>query len=306
MSFGDLFLQNPELFPARAAGEPWGEGSVAVDFAGGPYVFSGLDADREAVARRRFEGFCLPPGAASPAAVGCRVLRATEGEFRTFDLRAWELTLDLDATPDCVRVAGLGLMARLDWRPSLQAALWTAAAHDTFAGVLENVFRVLVSYRLVETGGALLHSAGIVEEGRVWLFVGPSGAGKSTLARTSLAEGRSVLSDDLNAVAPGEDGWVVAPVPFAGDHRGSLTQAFPLAALCQLRQGKATRLEALSPAGAVATMLAAAPFANQDPHRIERLLANLEALAAAGPAHRATIALEAGVWSSLRRERAVA
>ena len=233
-------------------------------------------------------------------------MRATEDEFRTFDLRGFELTLDLDATPDGVRVAGLGLMARLDWRPTLQAALWTAAAGDTFAGVLENVFRVLVSYRLVEMGGALLHSAGIVEGGRVWLFVGPSGAGKSTLARASLAEGRSVLSDDLNAVLPGDEGCVVAPVPFAGDHRGAQGERLPLATLCQLRQGDATRLEPLSRARAVAMMLAAAPFVNQDPHRIEGLLRNLEALALACPAHRATISLERGLWSSLGRERAVA
>ena len=116
----------------------------------------------------------------------------------------------------------------------------------------------------------LLHSAGVVDAGSAWVFVGRSGAGKTTLAGSSLAAGREILSDDLNAVVPAPGGPRVAPVPFAGDHRGSATEPVRLAALCRLVQGRRTLLEPMSGAEALSTLLAAAPFVNQDPHRLEQ------------------------------------
>jgi hypothetical protein len=306
MSFGDRFLRNPDLFPARVAGEPWGERTVSLDLVGGPYVFRGLDAEQEAVARGHFSGFCVPAELTVGRSVDCLAMRVVDREFSRFDVRGWEFTLDLDPTPDSVRIAGLGLMARLEWRPSLRAAFWTAASGAAFAGVLENVLRVLVSYRLVEAGGALFHSAGVVAQDGAWLFLGRSGAGKSTLARLSLGEGRQVLSDDLNAVLREGDHCSVAPVPFAGDHRGLVTERPRLAAICKLRQGDETRLDPLSPAEALAAMLAAAPFVNQDRHRLEPLLENLEALLAGRPRYAATIALGAPVWHRLVQEAVVA
>jgi hypothetical protein len=306
MSFGDRFFRNPDLFPARLAGEPWGERTLALDLAGGPYVFRGLGAEQEALARGHFSGFCLPAGAPVAGAVDCHAMRVVDDEFSTFDVRGWEFTLDLDPTPDSVRIAGLGLMARLEWRPALRAAFWTAATGAGFAGAIENVLRAIVSYRLLEVGGALLHSAGIVAEDGAWLFLGRSGAGKSTLARLSLDEGRSVLSDDLNAVVLEGNRCIVAPVPFAGDHRGLGTERPRLTAICKLRQGSATRLDPLSPAEGLATMLAAAPFVNQDRHRLEPLLRNLEALLAGCRRHTATIALGAPVWDRLAPEAVVA
>ena len=44
MSFGARFLAFPDLFPARRAGEPWGDREVALDLPGGPYLISGLSA----------------------------------------------------------------------------------------------------------------------------------------------------------------------------------------------------------------------------------------------------------------------
>ena len=297
--FGERFLGSADLFPARLAGEAWGRNAVAVDFGGGPYVFAGLSAEQEAAARERFAGFCRQ-GALPREGVECRVLRVSPEEFRSFDLRGFELTLDLDAQADAVRVAGLGLMARLEWRPSLAAALWTASSgDDAFPGVLENVLRVLAAYRVAECGGALLHSAGIVDGGAAWLFVGRSGAGKSTLSRLSLGEGRAVLSDDLNAVSWGAEGCWVSAVPFAGDYHGAASAILPLGALCQVRQGQEHHVEPLSRAEGLAALLAAAPYVNQDPHRLDRLLSNLEAVLDRAPLHRVTFSLEGGVWNAL-------
>jgi hypothetical protein len=274
-----------------------------VDFAGGPYVVAGISAEQETAARERFSGFCVR-GTATRERVECRVFRAAPEEFRPVDPRGFELTLDLDHGEHAVRVAGLGLMARLEWRPTLSAGLWTASpGDDAFPGALENVLRVLAAYRLAEEGGALLHSAGVVEDDGAWLFVGHSGSGKTTLSRLSLAEGRTVLSDDLNAVLPSAKGHVVASVPFAGDYRGSTGKSRPLAAVCQLRRGERPGLAPLSRGEGLAALVAAAPYVNQDPHRVDHLLSNLEELADSFPVRRFGFALAGGAWGMLNDGR---
>ena len=152
--FGERFLRSPELFPARRAGEAWGRNAVAVDFGGGPYVFTGLSAEQEAAARERFAGFCRQ-GAVPREGIECRVLRVSPEEFRSFDLRGFELTLDLDAQADAVRVAGLGLMARLEWRPvARRRAVDRLVRRRRVPGRLENVLRVAgrVSRRRMRAG----------------------------------------------------------------------------------------------------------------------------------------------------------
>ena len=64
--------------------------------------------------------------------------------------------------------------------------------------VIENYLRLVTAYAALSMGGVLFHSAGVVVDGRAYLFVGRSGAGKSTLARLALATGTDILSDDNN------------------------------------------------------------------------------------------------------------
>ena len=116
MSFGDGFLRLPDLFPGRHSGEPWGDRAVAVAVAGGPYLFTGLSATQEAAVRDRFAGLCRDADAA--AAVVCQVFRAPATDFLDRDVRGWEYTLDMEHAPGGVLLAGLRLMARLDWVPT--------------------------------------------------------------------------------------------------------------------------------------------------------------------------------------------
>ncbi|HYH46069.1 MAG TPA: hypothetical protein VEG34_10305, partial [Thermoanaerobaculia bacterium] len=201
MSFGQSFLRNPDLFPARPAGEPWGARELVLDLPGGPYGFSGLSADQEETALARFGDLRL---ASEPApAVTTSVFRAAAEDFREIDTRGWEYGLDFDSGPSSVRLAGLDLVGRLDWRPALRGALWTSVgAGDRFPGIFENFCRVLVAYRLHELGGAVIHGAAVVDGGEALLFAGPSGAGKSTVSRMALERGLALLSDDLNALLP--------------------------------------------------------------------------------------------------------
>ena len=61
---------------------------------------------------------------------------------------------------------------------------------------LVNLTAAAVGWRLQQTGGGVVHAAGVVMGGRAFLLVGPSGSGKTTFARTAAEAGIPVLSDD--------------------------------------------------------------------------------------------------------------
>jgi len=310
MSFGGEFLCHPDLFPGRRSGEPWGERRLVLDVPGGPYRFSGLAETQVEALRLRFGRLCRVLAAAAPktaeAGVHTAVFRAPGADFRDLDTRGWEYTLDQDHAASFVRIAGLRLMARLDWAPDLTGGLWTPeVAGEMWVSVLENYLRLLVAYRLVAEGGVLLHSAGVSDGHWGWLLLGPSGAGKTTASRLCLAAGAEILSDDLNAARfpDGGGGPVVARLPFTGDlgERQGEPGAWPLRAVLRLRQGTAESLVPLSPAAAFAALVAAAPYVNRDVWRREPLLAALERLAHAVPAWELTFSLGTDLWSILAK-----
>jgi hypothetical protein len=305
MTFGGGFLRLPDLFPGRRAGEPWGDREVALDIAGGPYLVSGLSTAQDEALRLRFAGLCR--SGSEGAVVATQVFRAPAADFLDRDVRGWEYTLDMEPSPAGMRLAGLRLMARLDGWPELAGGLWTceAAGEEWAAAVCENFLRVLVAYRLVAEGGALIHSAGLTDGESGFLLLGRSGAGKTTASRLCLARGAAVLSDDLNAVRFGAAEARLWKVPFTGDlgDRGGGATApasVPLRAVVRLVQGEREGLRPLSPASALAGLVAAAPYVNRDPWRREDLLAALERLARGVPAYELTFSLEGDPWAILR------
>lgn len=280
MSFGDTFLRQPDLFPGRHGGEPWGHDSFAIGCAGGPYALRGLAPDQAAGLRHRF-GSSAP----GPAAVEVRVFRAAAADFRPLDLRGFENHLELDRGPEEIRIAGLELMARLGRGGPLRASLWTSATGgEAFRGVAENLLRLVVAYRLLELGGVLLHSAALSTAGGAHVFVGASGAGKSTLARLGAAAGLRPLSDDLNAVLPAAGGAVVAPLPFTGDlPPPPAGPSLPLASLARLEKGDENRRTPLGPAALLAALAACSPYVNGDRERLDDLFGVLARLAGEVP-----------------------
>jgi hypothetical protein len=297
MSFGAGFLRNPDLFPARPAGEPWGDRELVLDLPGGPYRFSGLSADQLETALGRFGELRVD----APAAVTTAVFRAAADDFSEVDTRGWEYGMDFDCGPSAVRLAGLDLAGRLDWRPALGGALWTPAGEgDRFPGILENFCRVLVAYRLHELGGAVIHGAAVVHGDGALLFAGPSGAGKSTVSRMALERGLAVTSDDLNALLPSPDGAILAGLPFTGDlERGDGRARHPLRALFRLEKDTGDRLLPLGRAEAAACLMACSPFVNADRNRHTALLSSLLDLTQGVPVHALRFSLTGGMWSLL-------
>jgi hypothetical protein len=261
------FLTQPELFPARLAGETWGEEELTLDLPGGPFAIRGLSAVQRASLADRFDA-----GAGRPA-YQLTIFRAAPSDFVAIDTRGWEYDLDIDGTA----IAGMNLMARLG---SDRGAIWTSAAsRDDFWGVVENVLRPLVARRLLAGGGLLVHSAAVVLEGQAFLFAGASGAGKSTIAALALRAGHEVLSDDLNAVA----GGAVVPLPFTGDLSPAVLRRSPapLRAIVALEQGAHAGVRELSRGAAGALLARCAPYVNRDRSLGEALLDRVYQLARA-------------------------
>ena len=302
MSFGERFLELPDLFPARASGERCGGERATLRFAGEAFRLQGLSEVQQLALREKFAELPKNPVEGSQPVVS-QLFRVPQSEFVEIGSREKTYVPEFDYAPHQVRVAGWDFMALLDWRRGrLAGSLWTSHdSGDQFLQACENYLRILTAYRLLEVGGVLLHCAGAVGGGGAFLFCGASGAGKSTITRLNLERGQTVLSDDLNGVRPVVGSMMVEPVPFAGDLRPSQIsfQPRPLRAVLQLVKAPRPELRPLSPGQAVGMLLSCSPFVNQDPYRSERLLANLEEISRSAPVQRLAFARETGFWRLL-------
>ncbi len=140
--------------------------------------------------------------------------------------------------------------------------------------------RVCLALLAHRTGGLLVHAAGIVRQGRAFLFFGLSGSGKTTVARCSPPE--AVLNDDLVLLLPEDPGWRAWGTPFSNPTQvPPRPDSAPAAGLLRLVQSLEVRLEPLHRGQALAELLASVPVLNAAPQppfeRCEQILADLPA-----------------------------
>ncbi|MGR8933048.1 MAG: hypothetical protein ACU837_01500 [Gammaproteobacteria bacterium] len=142
--------------------------------------------------------------------------------------------------------------------------------------VFENYLRVLTAYAILMHGGLLLHSSGIVADGKAYLFLGRSGAGKTTLARIALAGDAKILSDDINIVYPTTGGsFVASAIPFAGElGHAHLEQhgRYPLGGLFWLEKSAFSNSASLAGGAQIAKLFACCPVVNADVRQLDRIL----------------------------------
>ncbi|MBP7962812.1 MAG: hypothetical protein KBG20_10985 [Caldilineaceae bacterium] len=158
--------------------------------------------------------------------------------------------------------------------------------------------RVAAALLLFREGGFMFHAAGIVRDGRAWLYFGYSGSGKTTVSRLSHALGDTILNDDLLFLLPRNGGWTVHSSPFWNPTQvkpNGLDSA-PLAGLFRLVQAKTVFTVPMQPGQAVAELVASVPVLGLDPGRTLAILARCQRLSREVPVHHLHFLPDASFW----------
>lgn len=172
---------------------------------------------------------------------------------------------DRDGVVRMVRGHGIGR-----WNKQQHAAR-IEQPHDTFLpparypeSICDSLLRIIVSYRVMERGGLLIHGAGLIRDGRGYLFIGQSGAGKSTVARCS-AHSTTVLSDDLTVAYLTDAGGRIYGTPFFGEYAtAGANLGAPLAGIYFLHQAPENKTVSLAPHVALPKLLRSTMFYGTD------------------------------------------
>lgn len=302
MPITETYLAHPDHFPDPADCEPWGDRELLIDFVGGPYLVTGLNGEQAAQLRHFFGDCCRSAGKVPDGQVAIRTLRAPAALYDVANPLPIACSFDLAPGRSRVRIAGENMCGLIELNDPFTGHLWTSARDMRFEkNVFENYLRIFVTYRLLQTGGMLVHSAGIVSGGHAFLFPGRSGDGKSTLSRISLDHGRTVLSDDLNALTWHSGRPFLEKVPFSGDlgRTPAPSGRFPLRGIFALRKSGKTALHPLPKSRALSLLAASAPFLNADLYRLPELLNQLYKLTLAVPTHTIEFSLTDNPWTML-------
>jgi hypothetical protein len=260
----------------------------------------GLSSSQQSEIARDYGAFAVDASASAPADVELIAgrLGAPVGLPAHCFTVAEQYTPQVRRLGDGIEIIGFDSVAHLarGGPPPVRASLAVAQEHElTRAFVLENFLRILVARHALDQGGVLLHSVGILHEGRAYLFSGRSNAGKTTLARKAVATGVRVLSDDINLVIPEQGAYRAHKVPFTGEfgrraENLSGAGSFPLGGLALLEKTQALTSAPASPAEAVAGLLANCPFVNDDAEEFPALADVLTRLVAQTPIARLGVA----------------
>ena len=162
------------------------------------------------------------------------------------------------------------------------------AADDHVAlGALANFLRVAYALLLIRHGGFLFHSAGMIRDGRGYVFYGHSGSGKSTITRLS-REQATLLSDDLVALRDYDGAWRVHGTPFWGELRNypRTAASAPLRGLFSLVKANDVALEPLPRGLAAADVVSSVPVTSTEPRLSTRLIDLCADLVARVPCYR--------------------
>ena len=221
--------------PRPVAG-PW---RVGIAMGGLEIALSGLSEDLAARLRRRFAVYLVD------GQVSREALQVTVGEEDR------DYFIDPPDTPefnpilircdgDRVRYMGYRVAGWFDTRGGAGTLLLARGTYEPAERAVENYIRAAVAWQAATLGGALVHGASAVLDGKGYLFFGPSGAGKSTLSECNTRA--MVISDDLSLILPDREGRPqLIGSPFRGTYEGGdpVVGRFPLVAGFRLVQAEA-------------------------------------------------------------------
>ena len=164
-------------------------------------------------------------------------------------------------------------------------------------GRSENFLRVLYSWCCIYYEDALLvHSAGVINDGKAFVFFGPSCSGKTTIARLSLDH--TVLSDDLVIIKRGNGAYKAYGVPFRGDMREAprTNAQADLHGLFRLKKDRSHFTTPLGHSQAVAELISCVPFVIGDVAMSQRAMDVCTDLVASVPVKELHFRRDKGFW----------
>lgn len=141
---------------------------------------------------------------------------------------------------------------------------------------IEN-FLIRIFYLMsLELGGFFLHSCGLVNEKKAYIFYGVSGSGKSAIA--TLSPELQILSDDLVLIFPHNGNFFASSTPFWGSIARSMrTKGFyEIGGIYRLVKSTDTELKKIDTVKALTTIFSSAFIGGFSQKRSSKLFENIK------------------------------
>ena len=200
-----------------------------------------------------------------------------------------------------VRFVGYRLAGVFDTAGRTGRVLLARGEHEPADRALENYIRAAVAWQAVERGGALVHAASAILDGKGYLFYGESGAGKSTLAECNRRA--RIVSDDLSLVLPAGDGTPeLIGSPFRGTYEGGkqIVGSFPLVAGFRLVQADEVKVESVERIRALSELIGNLPFVAEGFVRRPDLFGKIERCFGSVPLMHLHFRKDDSYWDAIR------
>ncbi len=210
---------------------PAGEARFGMSLSELRVELSGLDAPLATTLCDRYGPYAVPSDEGHDAALRLRFAREAVDYFIEPPKSAEFNPIWLACDGTRIRYVGHQVAGWFDTREQSGEILLARGTYEPELRALENFIRCAVAWCAAERGGALVHAASLVRNGKGYLFYGESGAGKSTLSAVTMRA--RVVSDDLSLVLPRPGGGLdLVGSPFRGTYEagGPVLGRFPLAA----------------------------------------------------------------------------
>jgi hypothetical protein len=190
------------------------------------------------------------------------------------------------------------------------AAAETWVDRRLLSGNLIRVFEQLIyqafysAARLHEASGVLLHSSGVIRDGKGMVFVGPSEAGKSTIA--AMSKDAQVLNDEICLLQFAGSSIQLWDTPFNGFFQDKVQGTAPLSAVFLLSHKDADRVVPAVQKAAVSGILQqiVPPIGLSETiekHTLENMLEAALRILQNAPVYELRFTLAGGFWIEIDR-----
>jgi hypothetical protein len=280
----------------REAVRPLGDGTCALCLGRWWFRIEGLDEGLRGALERRWGGF-LRRATPGPARATVSLVEGGAAHWLAAPRRGEVYRIEaVDGIIASYHFAIAAGEPPGSWRLAV-----TRTPDEPLERIVDNALRLVTALVAVEEGGFAMHAAGVLREGRAFLFAGPSRAGKSTVVRL-LAPARAI-GDDFALVVPGERGWCAPALPFDNSERAPADPpegTFPVAGIWRLHRDRQTGSRRPPAGRAVASLMSCVAFPWIAPERAAALLAQVERFVREGRFRHLHFTREANLWPHLQ------